>query len=396
MAPDAPTTPAAASHAGAVDTSPVPFIDLITQRQRIWPQVLARWERLTANAQFILGPEVAELERQLAEAAGTRHALAVASGTDALLMPLMAKGVGPGDAVLCPSFTFAATPEVVARLGATPVFVDVRAEDFNIDPAGIEPALVAARTAGLRPVAIMPVDLFGQAADYGAVNRLAQQHGLWVLADAAQSFGARVDNRAVGSLAEVTATSFYPAKSLGAWGDGGALFTDDEALYQVLKSIRVHGEGTDRYDNVRLGITGRLDALQASVLIEKLAIFPEEIEARNAVAARYSALLAGHVAVPRLHPGNTSVWAQYTVILPAGTDRGAVQARMKAAGVPSMIYYPKPNHLQAPYAAAPQQPGGLPVTIDLAARVLSLPMHPYLTEAQQQRVADSLIQALDA
>ncbi len=391
MAPEAPVRASA-----QIDTTPIPFIDLVSQRNRIWPQVLARWERLTAAGQFILGPEVAELERLLAERAGTRHALAVASGTDALLMPLMAKGVGPGDAVLVPSFTFAASPEVVARLGATPVFVDVRADDFNMDPAGIEPALDAARIAGLKPVAIMPVDLFGQAADYRAITQIAHAHGLWVLADAAQSYGASVDNRAVGALAEVTAASFYPAKSLGAWGDGGAIFTDSDALFAVMKSIRVHGEGTDRYDNVRLGLTARLDSLQAAVLIEKLGIFDDEIVTRNVVADRYAALLDGVVSLPRLHAGFTSVWAQYTVLLPPGADRTAVQARLKADGVPTMVYYPKPNHLQAPYTGTPCQPGGLPVTMDLAARVLSLPMHPYLTAAQQTRVADSLRRALVA
>jgi UDP-2-acetamido-2-deoxy-ribo-hexuluronate aminotransferase len=367
--------------------APIPFIDLQAQRRRIASEVERAIGRVLEHGQFIMGPEIAELERALADYCGVKHALACGSGTDALLLLLLAQGVGPGDAVFCPSFTFAASAEVIALIGATPVFVDVAADDFNLAPASFEAAIAATAASGLKPCGVMPVDLFGQPARYPEIERIARRHGLWVLADAAQSFGARLDNRRVGALGDFAATSFFPAKPLGCYGDGGAVFVNDDQLLEVLRSLRVHGQGRDKYENVRVGINGRLDTIQAAVLLQKLKIFDDEIAARDRVAARYSAALAGRVAVPRLRTGVTSIWASYTIEV---DDRDGVVERLKARGIPAMIYYPRPLHRQGPYARYPVAPGGLPVTEALAARVLSLPMHAYLDEATQERIIEGV------
>src|SRR5712691_12116728 len=281
-----------------VNGAPIPFIDVVAQRRRLGGRIDAAVSRVLDHCQFILGPEVRELEASLAAFCGARHAVTCASGTDALLMVLMARGIGPGDAVICPSFTFCATAEVVALVGATPVFADVDAATFNIAPDSAARAVAAARRAGLNPRMIIPVDLFGQPADFASINTLAATEALFVLDDAAQGFGATVGNRKLGTLADAAATSFFPAKPLGCYGDGGAVFTDDDDMAAILKSLRVHGEGTNRYDNVRIGMTGRLDTIQAAVLIEKLKIFPEEIVARERIARRYNAALANVVRVP--------------------------------------------------------------------------------------------------
>jgi dTDP-4-amino-4,6-dideoxygalactose transaminase len=365
----------------------IPFIDLQAQRRRIATDVERAIGRVLEHGQYILGPEVAELERALADYCGVRHALSCGSGTDALLLLLLAQGVGPGDAVFCPSFTFAASAEVIALIGATPVFVDVAPDDFNLAPASFEAALAATAASGLRPCGVMPVDLFGQPARYPEIERIARRHGLWVLADAAQSFGARLDNRRVGGLGDFAATSFFPAKPLGCYGDGGAVFVNDDALLEVLRSLRVHGQGRDKYENVRVGINGRMDTMQAAVLLQKLKIFDDELAARDCVAARYTAALEGVVAVPRLRAGVTSIWASYTIEV---DDRDGVVERLKALGIPAMVYYPRPLHRQGPYARFPVAPGGLPVTEALAARVLSLPMHAYLDEATQDRIIEGL------
>src|SRR5262245_30218850 len=342
-----------------VEAAPIAFIDLAAQRQRLGGAIEVAIARVLSHCQFIGGPEVRALEADLAAFCGARHAIACASGTDALLLALMAKGIGPGDAVLCPTFTFAATAEAVALLGATPVFADVEETSFNIDPASLVRALAAARAAGLRPKAMIPVDLFGQPADYAVIGAIAMAENLFVLDDAAQSFGATYRNRQVGTLAPVTATSFYPAKPLGCYGDGGALFTDDDDLAGVLRSLRVHGEGRHKYDCVRIGINGRLDTIQAAVLIEKLKIFPDEIAARDRVARRYCAQLADVAVVPRLAEGTTSVWAQYTIRLPRGV-RDPLAATLKAEGIPTAIHYPMPVHRQDAYRAFPVAEGGLP------------------------------------
>jgi dTDP-4-amino-4,6-dideoxygalactose transaminase len=340
-----------------------------------------------AHGQYILGPEVAELEKRLSEFCGARFTLSCANGTDALLLALMAKGVGPGDAVFVPSFTFVASAEVVVLVGATPVFVDVDEDTFLMNTESLEAAIGVAKKQGLRARAIMPVDLFGQPADYEAIGQLAEVHGLFVLADAAQSFGATRAGKSVGTMAPITATSFFPAKPLGCYGDGGAIFTDDEETLSVLQSLRVHGQGRDKYENVRIGINGRMDTLQAAILMQKLAVFEDEIVARQQVAKRYADGLRDIAQVQRVEGGAISVWAQYTICL---NNRDRVAEQLKKAGIPTAIYYPIPLHRQTAYQQYPAAPAGLPVSEKLAEEVLSLPMHPYLSETDQDMIIDSV------
>src|SRR3954447_3406497 len=377
-------------------SEPIPFIDVASQRRRLGDSVDAAVKRVLDHCQFVNGPEVAELERQLATYCGAKHVIGCASGTDAILMVMMAKNVGPGEAVLCPSFTFIATASPVARTGATPVYVDVDEATFNMSPESLKRGIATARKAGLKPVAIIPVDLFGQPADHDAIAEIAEAEGLFVLDDAAQGFGASYKGRKLGSLGLATATSFFPTKPLGCFGDGGAIFTDDDKLAETLRSIRVHGQGSDKYDNVRLGLTGRLDTMQAAVLIEKLKIFEDEIVARNRVAERYSRGLGNLVTVPQLASGCTSIWAQYTIRLPEGTDRDGFAAALKAQGIPTMVYYTKSMHQQTAYKAFPVADGGLPVSEQLSDEVISLPIHAYLDEAAQDRVIEAVRGALQA
>jgi dTDP-4-amino-4,6-dideoxygalactose transaminase len=369
---------------------PVPFIDIQAQRARLGDAIDAAVSRVLDHCRFIDGPEVAELEAKLAAFCGARHVVACASGTDALLMVLMAKGVGPGGAVLCPSFTFCATGEVVALLGASPVFVDVDEATFNMDAVSLKRGISTAKRLGLKPVGVIPVDLFGQSADHDAIATVAREEGLFVLDDACQAFGASYKGRRLGTSGLATATSFFPAKPLGCFGDGGAIFTDDANFAEILRSIRVHGQGADKYDNVRLGLTGRLDTMQAAILIEKLKIFEDEILARNVVAERYTQALADIVAVPRLADGCSSVWAQYTIRVPAGIDRDRFAAALKAKGIPTAIYYPKSMHQQTAYRHFPVTDNGLPVSEKLSADVISLPMHAYLDEPTQARVIEAV------
>jgi dTDP-4-amino-4,6-dideoxygalactose transaminase len=376
-----------------VDSTPIPFIDVAAQRRRLGGSIDAAVSRVLEHCQFILGPEVRALEAALAAFCGARHVVTCASGTDALLLVLMAKGIGPGDAVICPSFTFCATAEVVALIGATPVFADVDAATFNIAPDSAARAVEAARRAGLTPRMIIPVDLFGLPADYAAITALAAAEKLFVLDDAAQGFGGVTGNRNIGTLGDATATSFFPAKPLGCYGDGGAVFTDDDAMRDLLVSLRMHGQGSDRYDNVRIGLAARLDTVQAAVLIEKLKIFPDEIAERNRVAQRYAQRLGDVVAVPRVPKDMTSVWAQYTIRIKAGT-RDAFAAALKAEGIPTAIYYPKPLHRQEAYRHFPADARGLPVSDLLADEVISLPMHAYLDETTQDRVIAAVRRAL--
>jgi dTDP-4-amino-4,6-dideoxygalactose transaminase len=371
-------------------TENIPFIDIAAQRRRLGPAVEEAVARVLAHCQFINGPEVTALEAALAAFCGAKHVVTCASGTDALIMVLMAKGVGRGDAVLCPSFTFCATGEAVALAGATPIFVDVDETTFNIDAASLKRGIATAKRLGLKPRGVIPVDLFGQSADHDAVLAVAEAEGMFVLDDAAQGFGASYKGRRLGGMGIITATSFFPAKPLGCYGDGGAIFTDDAAFADVLRSVRVHGQGSDKYDNVRLGLTGRLDTIQAAVLIEKLKIFDDEIATRNKVAERYAQGLGNVVTIPQLASGHTSVWAQYTIRLPAGTDRDAFAAALKAQGVPTAIYYPKSMHQQTAYKDYPVADGGLPVCERLSADVISLPMHAYLDEASQDRVIQAV------
>ena len=375
---------------------PVPFIDLAAQRRRLGKSVDEAVSRVLTHCQFINGPEVTQLEAALAAFSGAKHVVSCASGTDALLMVLMAKGVGRGDAVFCPSFTFCATGEAVALTGATPVFVDVDEATFNMDAGSLKRGIATAIKRGLQPRAVIPVDLFGQSADHDAIGRVAEAEGMFVLDDAAQAFGASYKGRRLGTFGLVTATSFFPAKPLGCFGDGGAIFTDDAELAETLRSIRMHGQGTDRYDNVRLGLTGRLDTLQAAILIEKLKIFEDEIAARNVVAERYARGLGNIVSVPRLASGCTSVWAQYTIRLPKGSDRDAFAAALKAQGIPTAIYYPKSMHQQTAYRDFPIADGGVPISEALSDDVISLPMHAYLDEPTQERIIRAVHGALAA
>ena len=376
-----------------LEESAIPFIDVAAQRRRLGRAIDDAIARVLAHCQFIQGPEVRALEAALATFCGARHAIACSSGTDALRLVLMAWGIKPGDAVIVPAFTFCATAEVVALTGATPVMADVDAETFNIDPASCERAVATAKRLGLTPRAMIPVDLFGLPADHDAMAAIAAAHGLRVLDDAAQAFGATYKGRRLGTLATASATSFFPAKPLGCYGDGGAVFTDDDELAARVKSLRVHGEGADKYDAARIGITGRLDTIQAAILLEKLKIFPEEIVARNAVAQRYASGLTGVATVPRVGNESTSVWAQYTIRLAPGR-RGALAAALKAQGIPTAIYYAKPLHRQAAYCGFPVADGGAPVSERLAGEVISLPMHAYLDQPVQDRIIAAVRRAL--
>jgi len=371
----------------------IPFIDVAAQRRRLGGAIDAAVARVLGHCQFILGPEVRTFEAELAKFCGAKHAVTCASGTDALVLALRARGIGPGDAVICPSFTFCATAEVAALVGATPVFVDVDAATFNIDANKIAGAIAAAKSAGLTPNAVIPVDLFGLAADHAAVTAAAKAEGLFILDDAAQAFGATFNNRRLGTFGNATATSFFPAKPLGCYGDGGAVITDDDAMADDLRSLRMHGQGSDRYDNVRIGLASRLDTIQAAILIEKLKIFPDEIEARTRVARRYSEALDDIVVVPRVPPGSTSVWAQYTIRV-AGGRRDRLAAALKAEGIPTAIYYPIPLHRQQAYKHFPVGEGGVAVSDQLAGEVISLPMHAYLDEPTQGRIIDATRRAL--
>lgn len=381
--------PADGADAHAAD--PVMLVDLQSQRSRLGGGIERAIARVVHHQRFIMGPEVGELENRLAGFCGAAHAVSCASGTDALLLPLLAWGLGPGHAVLLPSFTFAATAEVVALTGATPVFADVAEDSANLDPARIEAALSAALAHGLSPVGIIAVDMFGQPADYPALEAFAALHGLWVLADAAQSFGASVEGRSVGTFGHATATSFFPSKPLGCYGDGGAVLTSDDDLATDMRSRRLHGRGSHKYDAVRIGLNSRLDTLQAAVLLQKLDVLAEELEQRQRVAECYAKGLGDLIWVPTPAHDTRSAWAQYTVRLP---NRDEVAARLHAEGITTAVYYPKPLHRQPAYQGFPQPEGGLAVTEAVSAQVLSLPMHPYLSEGDQERVIASLRRAL--
>jgi dTDP-4-amino-4,6-dideoxygalactose transaminase len=370
-----------------VGSTPIPFIDLVAQRRRLGHVIDDAVARVLDHCQFILGPEVRALEADLAAFCGARHAITCSSGTDALLLVAMAKGIGPGDAIICPSFTFYATAEIAALAGATPVFADVEEDSFNIDPQSVQRAVAAARRAGLNPKAIIPVDLFGQPADHAAIAAIAGAENLFVLDDAAQAFGATCRNRRIGTLGDATATSFFPAKPLGCYGDGGAIFTDDDALATDIRRLRVHGDGA------RIGVNGRFDTVQAAILIEKLKVFPDEIAARNRIAQRYSAELADVAIVPRVGEGMTSVWAQYTIRLAKGR-RDGFAAALKEQGVPTAIHYAKPVHWLEAYRGFPRADEHLPVSERLADEVISLPMHAYLDEPTQDRIIAAVRRAL--
>lgn len=372
----------------------IPFIDLGAQQAGIRDRIDAAVAGVLDSGAYVMGPAVAAFEKELAAFCGAKHALACANGTDALMLGLMAFGVRAGDAVFVPSFTFAATAEVVPCMGAVPFFVDILPGTFNMDPQSLKRCIVAARDMGLNPRMVVPVDLFGLPADMGAIQPIADEAGLVVMCDSAQGFGGRIGNRMTGTFGKLTTTSFFPAKPLGCYGDGGAVFTDDDGLAALIDSYRIHGKGTDKYDNVRIGMNSRLDSIQAAILSVKLSIYAQEIEARNRIAARYNSLLKDHVIVPAVPDGYESVWAQYTVRLPDARTRGEAQAHLAKNGIPTAVYYPIPLHRQTAYDTFPSDPAGMKAT-DLAAdEVLSLPMHAYLDEETQDRIVNTLAEAL--
>lgn len=374
-------------------SAPIAFIDLQAQRRRLGDSLEAAIKAAVEGGQWILGPQVTQVEKDLAGFAGVKHAVACANGTDALLLVLRAWGVGPGDAVFVPAFTFAASAEVVALAGATPVFVDVLPDTFNMDPASLEAAIALVKKDGtLTAKVVMPVDLFGQPADYGALAPIAAREGLKLFCDTAQGFGGLLHGKRAGAIGDAAATSFFPAKPLGCYGDGGACFTNDDGLKETLLSLRMHGQGTDRYEHVHVGYNSRLDTIQAAILIEKLKIFPDEIAMRGRVAARYNAALAASnsIVTPRVIDGATSTWAQYTLKISGKiTDRAKFQAAMKERGVPTAVYYPIPLSRQRAYAHYPSAP--IPVSEALSGQVVSLPMHPYLDEATQDRIVAAVL-----
>lgn len=364
------------------------FIDLGAQRERIRDKLTAAIDRVVNEGKYILGPEVAEFEKQLAAYVGVKHVVACANGTDALLLPLLASGIGPGDAVFVPSFTFAATAEVVALAKAEPVFIDIDPDTYNIDIDSLEAAIAMIKAEGrLKPRAIIPVDLFGVAADYDAIAEIAARENLMVIEDAAQSIGGKADGRMCGAFGTVGSTSFYPAKPLGCYGDGGAMFTNDDELAARLRSFAFHGKGETQYDNVHVGLNSRLDTLQAAILIEKLAILEDEMVARQKVAQRYRDGLHNVVKVAHVPEGRRSAWAQYAIETP---HRDELKAHLQSLGIPSVIYYVKPLHQQVAYNQYPRTPKGLPVSESLPERILCLPMHPYLSNQDQDRIINAI------
>ncbi len=368
---------------------PIAFIDLQAQRRRLGEPLNKAIQAAVEGGQWMLGPQVTQFEKDLAQWTGVKHAVSCANGTDALMIVLRAWGVGPGDAVFVPSFTFAATAEVAALVGADPVFVDVLPDTFNMDPASLEAAIAMVKRDGkLKPKVVMPVDLFGQPADYRAIAPIASREGLKLFCDTAQGFGGLLDGKRAGAIGDAAATSFFPAKPLGCYGDGGAVLTNDDTLKDLLISIRMHGQGSDRYEHVRIGTNSRLDTIQAAILIEKLKIFSDEIDLRNKVAGRYNAAFAksDRIKVQRVIEGATSTWAQYTLQV---EDRAKFQADLKAAGVPTAVYYPIPLNRQKAYGHYPSV--STPVSDALSPKVVSLPMHPYLDEAAQDRVISAVL-----
>ena len=384
------------------------FIDLAVQQKRIKEKIDANIAAILAHGKYIMGPEIGILEKRLADYVGVGHAIGCASGTDALLMALLAKEIGPGDAVFTSPLTFIATAEDLSLLGATPVFVSIDPQTINIDPGKLQSAIQAlvnndplkhplpattsapgSPTTALKPKGIMAVDLFGLPADYNRIDTIAGEHGLFVIEDAAQSFGAALNGKMACSFGSIGCTSFFPAKPLGGYGDGGMCFTDDGQLAEIMGSLRVHGKGHHKYDNVRIGVNGRLDTIQAGILLAKFDIFPEEIELRQQVAKRYTAMLnpLANIEIPAIPQGYKSAWAQYSILAAGDKQRTDLQNKLKEADIPTAIYYPKPLHLQSAFSYLGYKKGDFPISEDISRRIFSLPMHPYLTEEAQQKIA---------
>jgi dTDP-4-amino-4,6-dideoxygalactose transaminase len=366
---------------------PIALIDLALQQQRLRARLDAAIARVLDHGRYIMGPEVAELERKLGDFCGARHVITCASGTDALLLALMAKNLRPGDAVIIPSFTFCATAEPVCLLGGVPIFADVFEDTFNLAPASLEAAIKTARQLGLPLRGIISVDLFGQPCDYDHIEAIARENGVWLICDAAQSFGATYRARKVGTIGDITTTSFFPAKPLGCYGDGGAIFTQDNDTAAVIRSLRVHGHGKDKYDNIRIGLNGRLDTLQAAILLEKLAVFADEIGARNKIAEDYAELLPAELRRPVVIDETVSVWAQYTV---RTSGRDDWMMYLTEHGISTAVYYERPVHLQPAYRGYPIAGDDLPASKRLAGSVFSLPIHPYLKREDQLRIVAAM------
>ena len=370
------------------------FINLKKQFKIIENKINSNISKVLNHGKYIMGPEINELESKLAEYVNVKHAISCSSGTDALLLPLMAKGIGPGDAVITVSFTFVSTAEVISLLGATPIFTDINGCSFNMSSSKINDSIEFAKKNNLNPKAIIPVDLFGQPANYDKINEIAKSHDMWVLEDLAQGFGSSQNGKKSGSLTLCGATSFFPAKPLGCYGDGGAIFTNDDELADVIKSIRVHGKGSDKYDNVRIGVNGRLDTIQAAILLAKLEIFDDEIKSRNQIAKMYNKHLSEVLITPYVRPNNISAWAQYSVLAKNEREREIIQAYLKDNGVPTAIYYPTPLHKQTAYKYLGQSGRGLNISEEVSKRIFSLPMHPYIDEKSILKITNLIKKVL--
>ncbi|MBD3347062.1 MAG: aminotransferase class I/II-fold pyridoxal phosphate-dependent enzyme [Chitinivibrionales bacterium] len=372
------------------------FIDLKAQQALIETSLKKRIETVLSHGKYIMGPEIFELEEKLANYCGVKHCVCCSSGTDALLLALMAYDIGPGDAVFTTPFTFIATAEVISLLGATPVFVDINPETFNIDAGKLQQAIADVTSGkksspgapeGLKPRGVIPVDIFGCPAEYDTIGKVARENNLFVLEDACQSFGARYKNKRACSLGDMAATSFFPAKPLGCYGDGGAVFLNDDALSEKITSIRIHGQGSNKYDNVRIGLNGRMDTMQAAVLLCKLDLFDKELENRQGVAHRYGEALSGGFTLQTVPEHSMSAWAQYAIV---SDNRDEIIGKLKAANIPAAIYYPKPLHLQDAFSLLGHTKGDFPVSESIADRIFSVPFHPYLEKEDQQRIIKAI------
>lgn len=366
------------------------FIDLAKQQELIKDRILHRITNVLSHGKYIMGPEIHELESELSEFAGVKHCITCSSGTDALLIPLMAKRIGPGDAVITTPFTYIATAEVISLLGATPIFIDIDSDTFNIDPNNITEGIIEAEEKGLVPKAIIPVDLFGLPADYHQIQAVAEKHDLFILEDAAQGFGGKINGKMAGSFGDVAATSFFPAKPLGCYGDGGAIFTNNQELAQIMRSIRVHGGGTDKYENIRVGINGRLDTLQAAVLLEKLAIFQKEIKLRNEKAEYYSKNLPNKLIKQVIPQGYTSSWAQFSILAESKEHRIEIMTSLKEKNIPVMIYYKTPLHMQKVFSNLGYSADDFPISKNISDRIIAIPMHPYLEMDEQDIILETM------
>ena len=366
------------------------FIDLKAQQKSIKDKIDKRIQSVLSHGKYIMGPEVYELEERLADYVGSKYCVSCSSGTDALLIPLIAKGVGPGDAVITTPFTYIATAEVISLLGAEPVFVDIYPGTFNMDPSGIKNAIEHAKNNGLNPKAIIPVDLFGLPARYRLIEEIANEYNLFILEDAAQGFGGSIRNKKAASFGHAAATSFFPAKPLGCYGDGGAIFTDDEDLALTMKSIRVHGSGSDKYENIQIGLNGRLDTFQAAILLEKLLIFDEELKQRNKAARFYSKAIGSDFQKPIIPKDYSSSWAQYSILTASEKERFRIMSRLKEQNIPSMIYYRIPLHMQKVFDYLGYTKGDFPLSEKISSQIFSIPMHPYLKKKQQIKIIEVL------